>query len=194
MDEKKIIQDELGVFSNHTYNLKIKEFDIFNQLCDKAKELTFVYSHKEGSQLGVLDVMSFDEELVKMTPIEQILYIAFCIYEFYCEEDFQASLYPQFICECGDTKYIVDFLIESVCIDKCEIVFKKPIVIECDGFEYHSNKKQMENDYARENALKSNGYDIMRFTGSQIYNNPFGCVKEIIKYIYKTLEDLNGSN
>ena len=40
----------------------------------------------------------------------------------------------------------------------------------------------MNYDYERENELKLAGYDIMRFTGSQVYNNPLECIEKIHKY------------
>ena len=79
-----------------------------------------------------------------------------------------------------DNEYVNNFFKED---------FK--LIIECDGFDYHSNKKQMTYDYKRENNLKLNGYDIIRFTGSQIYNDPMDCVKKIMKYIYMKGFDKN---
>ena len=62
-------------------------------------------------------------------------------------------------------------------------------MIECDGFEYHSSKQQVNYDYERENDLKLNNYNVMRFTGSQIINEPFKCVKTVYEYLLKQIGD-----
>lgn len=51
---------------------------------------------------------------------------------------------------------------------------------------YHSNKEQMNYDYEREQDLQLAGYKIMRFTGSQIFNNPCECVMKVYKYVLDT--------
>lgn len=59
-------------------------------------------------------------------------------------------------------KYVVDFYIE---------INQKDLIIECDGFSYHSSDFDIERDVKREKWLKSNGYkNILRFTTSQIIN------------------------
>lgn len=40
----------------------------------------------------------------------------------------------------------------------------------------------MNYDYERETALKLAGYDVLRFTGSQVFNTPFACVEKTYKY------------
>lgn len=188
MKNNNFKKDELDLFTPITYRYKLEHFKIFNQLCDKAKELLFVYQHKEGIPYGVLDVIDLEQELLEMSPIEQILSIALNIYGFYITKEFMMSFNTQEVISCGDKEYKADFYIESVYQKDEEVSLKKPLIIECDGFDYHSNKEQMEYDYSRENDLKANGYDVMRFTGSQIYNKPFECVEKIYAYISKNLE------
>ena len=85
-------------------------------------------------------------------------------------------------------KYFADFYFG---IDEYDIEDVVPelnrdfkLVIECDGHEYHhSTKQQVNKDYERETALKLAGYDVLRFTGSQIYCDPYGCADTIIEYI-----------
>ena len=103
------------------------------------------------------------------------------------------------LCEvrpCGEKynnkTYIADFVIDFSKKDKDgHFVYPKisdvKYVIELDGFEYHSNKQQMANDYEREQSIMELGYKIIRFTGSQIYNSPEDCVKKTISIIYKDI-------
>lgn len=59
-------------------------------------------------------------------------------------------------------KYVVDFYIEFN---------QKDLIIECDGFSYHTSDFDVERDIKRERWLKENGYrNILRFTTNQIIN------------------------
>lgn len=44
-------------------------------------------------------------------------------------------------------------------------------------------KEQASKDKQRERSLSSQGYKIFRFTGSEIFKDPFKCIHEIITYI-----------
>ena len=58
------------------------------------------------------------------------------------------------------------------------------IVIECDGHHWHERTKvQAAKDRARDRALQSTGYEILRFTGSEINGAPLGCASEVLDRI-----------
>lgn len=58
------------------------------------------------------------------------------------------------------------------------------LVIECDGHEFHEKtKEQVEYRNERDLELKKHGIDVLHFSGSQIYNNPFKCAFQIIELI-----------
>lgn len=168
--------------------LKSRNLEIFDLLCDRARELIFISLEQDCSLLFY--VSELPEELLDMTPIEQIFYIANDLYS--TKNDKMGSksivckhleLVPQVKINASGNKYIVDFLIDTTIEDNVEILLKKPIAIELDGLEYHSNKKQVNHDYKRENDLKLLGYDIIRFTGSQIYKDPYECLDIVHSYI-----------
>lgn len=52
------------------------------------------------------------------------------------------------------------------------------IVIELDGHDYHSTPAQRNHDTARDRTLLKGGWQVVRFTGSQINRNVEGCVLE----------------
>jgi len=54
------------------------------------------------------------------------------------------------------------------------------LIVEADGYEYHSTKKQREKDFERQVTLMKKGYMVLRFTGSQIYKDPIHCVNQIV--------------
>lgn len=122
-----------------------------------------------------------------LTPVEQMFEQTF---RFWCDiigdEDF--GLIEQAEIESHGNKYIVDFLFdassewnENLCKDA-----SIKVAIEIDGHDYHhTSKKQVAHDYERENNLKLDGYEILRFTGSQIYNEPFKCGKIAYDFIKK---------
>lgn len=54
------------------------------------------------------------------------------------------------------------------------------VVVECDGHEFHhATKEQADHDSKRDRYMTKMGIRVMRFTGSQIYQDAKGCVKEI---------------
>ncbi len=92
------------------------------------------------------------------------------------------------------TDYRADFWICS----PDEIDMPNPPVsfyVEVDGREYHHmTKEQVNKDYQRERKiLIATAEPILRFTGSEVYNDPIKCARETID-MYKRLyvEWLNG--
>ena len=155
---------------------------VFNSLCDRAKELIFNTLEDEEGCLFFY-ICNLNEDLIKMSPIEQILYICNDIYEVIRCSKIYVDLEPQHEISIGNKNYRCDFYINNIVLNKSgEKTINRPLIIELDGYDYNSNKKQMNYDYERENELKLAGYDIMRFTGSQVYNNPLECIENIVKY------------
>jgi hypothetical protein len=67
------------------------------------------------------------------------------------------------------------------------------VIVECDGHAFHEKtKEQAKNDKQRERAFMLEGYHIIRFTGSEIYNNPRKCAYEVVKIICKLFIDMKG--
>lgn len=59
-----------------------------------------------------------------------------------------------------------------------------PVVIECDGFDYHSSKADMARDRERDRAFASMGYRVVRFTGSEIYQRPLSSSMALCGVLY----------
>jgi very-short-patch-repair endonuclease len=58
------------------------------------------------------------------------------------------------------------------------------LIIECDGHEFHkATKEQIKHDNERDYDLKMAGYDVLHYSGSQIFNDPIKCANEIYDYI-----------
>ena len=171
------------------------DFASIDKLCFKAKFMLFKYMCVNNDFTLYEAYESCYDDLTVLTPIEQILNVAFWIYDIDVNSkqgiSMSCQLGKQENIICNNKTYFVDFIIEGY--EQCEVdndttysnfyALKNPLIIECDGFDYHSSKKQMAHDYERENNLKLAGYDIMRFTGSQIYNEPMKCVEQVVEYI-----------
>lgn len=171
--------------------------DNFLRLPRRAQELVFniIFDYKkcgEQNPASAFMVTGLDSSVCK-SPIEQIFNVAFDIttfknYDYDCR--FGVELYPQYRISVNNKNYCVDFLFDSELLEDCEKEIKPyKLVIECDGHNYHQkNKQQVANDNERDYNLKSAGYDVLHFSGSQIYKNPLGCAEQAYNYIIKKLE------
>lgn len=130
----------------------------------------------------------FDVEGCK-SPIEQIFMFSFELAQFLNDEEFIKGMYlePQCPIEVGKKKYYADFLLSYL-----DDAHSKMLVIECDGHDFHEKtKEQVAHDNTRDFDLKIAGYDVLHFSGSQIYNDPLGCAFNTIDY-YKKITLVNG--
>ena len=122
------------------------------------------------------------------SPIEQIFITAFELYIKLTDKEF-VMLFSQKPIKVGKKNYVVDFYFEKdLYVNRFNT--NKKIIIECDGHEFHQKtKQQVKSDNEREYALKMAGYEMIRFSGSQIYNEPFKCAEDTYKYIMKSIKE-----
>lgn len=57
------------------------------------------------------------------------------------------------------------------------------VVVECDGFQFHSDQKSFVRDRKKDRQLKLNGYDTLRFSGSEVFRDPVHTSIEIVEYL-----------
>lgn len=54
------------------------------------------------------------------------------------------------------------------------------LAVECDGHNYHNKtKEQARHDRKRDRWLQSRGWQVIRFTGSEIHKDPGACAQEV---------------
>lgn len=96
---------------------------------------------------------------------------------------YRLHLEPQYMIEINGRTFYADFCFDAKENNKgCKSDLR--LVVECDGHEFHQKtKEQASHDYERENILKLSGYDVIRFTGTQIYKDRCGCADKVIEYI-----------
>lgn len=172
------------------------EASYFDRLPQRCKEIFFEFLSCEfpydGNKAFFVDVGELYCEDCK-SPIEQIFKLAFeiiCFTKSARPTDY-LWLYPQAEINIGEKKYVVDFLFDTNECDFQDRGNHKPfkLVVECDGHEYHAKTKaQVKRDNQRDYDLKLAGYDILHFSGSQIFNEPFKCAEETIDYILARIE------
>lgn len=160
----------------------------FKRLPDRAQHLIFsylAYAPTEHSPYYFHCAASFDTDDLQ-SPIEKILFVASQIYAYEYGE-YMVEPYPQYKIQCGDKTYRVDFMYDNSESRENSGYDNKPypykdvrIVVECDGHDFHQKSKmQVKRDNERQIALQLAGYDVVRFSGSQIYENPMMCAKKI---------------
>jgi very-short-patch-repair endonuclease len=59
----------------------------------------------------------------------------------------------------------------------------KSVIVECDSFQWHGNRKAFEKDKKREREIIKLGYPVLRYSGAEIINNPIETVIDIIGYL-----------
>lgn len=103
------------------------------------------------------------------SPIEAAMYVA--LLQACKSIDNLVSFKPQV--QIGE--YRVDFLLTSE---------GHNLAVECDGHDYHERTKlQAARDKARDRAILEAGYQVMRFTGSEIYADAMSCATQAINYV-----------
>lgn len=72
--------------------------------------------------------------------------------------------------------YRTDF----ACLFYSEVTPFKKVIVECDGHDFHEkNKEQAAKDKKRDRYFQQNGWQILHFTGSELYHDSKKCVKEL---------------
>lgn len=161
----------------------------FDKLPQRAKEIFFEFLSSNTinrfDMFNVMNVLDFDYSCCE-SPIETIFALAYDLMCFSKKTNINLQLSPQEEIIVGKT-YKVDFLFDS---EEVGVTGLKPfkLVIECDGHNFHSSKSQIKNDNEREMNLKLAGYDVIHFSGSQIFNEPFECANTTIDYILSKIK------
>lgn len=169
----------------------------FNNLPQRCKEVFFDYlentatgkCHRQDVGAFAL-IKGFSIPEVCQSPIEKTLYFAFELISFDFDRDDcpEYELEPQVEIKANGKKYYADFVF-IYNEDKGTGYEYSPInpislIVECDGHEFHEKtKEQVKHDNERDYDLKVAGFDVLHYSGSQIFNDPLKCAKEIYDYI-----------
>lgn len=84
-------------------------------------------------------------------------------------------------------RYRADFAIVDSTLSK-DGSTPRIMIVECDGHDFHERtKEQARRDKARDRYFQSQGYKVLRFTGSEIWADPDVCAEEVLNEL--ALED-----
>jgi very-short-patch-repair endonuclease len=83
-------------------------------------------------------------------------------------------------------EYRADFLLRrAVRHDfKSPPIYSPKVIVECDGHDFHERtKEQAARDKERDRILQTQGFYVLRFTGSEVYRNPAKCVEQVDEFL-----------
>lgn len=70
---------------------------------------------------------------------------------------------------------------------RADFAFVSPaggVVVECDGHDYHErSKEQAKRDRRRDRWMQAQGWNVLRFTGSEIWKDAEACAQEVFDYL-----------
>lgn len=156
------------------------QYKEFCKLPERAKVLFFdLFFNSDETPFNVIDFEVLDSN----SPMEQLFDFAFKYYLLQYPLLSCVFLDSQYLIKCEEHNYYADFHLMINCEGEfCET----KLLIEIDGHDFHEKtKEQVAKDKERELNIKMQGYDIIRFSGSQVYNDPIDCVKKTIMYAIK---------
>jgi hypothetical protein len=147
-----------------------------------AKFLEFIdwYKRRNVSLSGVDEYLDSEVKKGKMQP-EERQYIGqhLILYEYIGLFDcLHLTLQPSFPDLKIDGRSIRPDILVWVPGDK-----ETKIIVECDGFQYHSSKSAFINDRKRDRLLKSEGYEVLRYSGSEIHKDPISTSSDLFEFL-----------
>lgn len=157
-----------------------RKLDDFLKLPRKCQEMLFECTDFLISQ----DWLSWIVDDCK-SPIESIFYLAINMVQELGEpfEGCHLEITPQYEIGVDGKTYYADFLIEVFSLIGLK-EHRVSVIVECDGHGYHKiTKQQVQRDNERDLNLKIAGYDVIHFSGTQIYQSPIKCALDVINYM-----------
>lgn len=156
---------------------------------EKARDI--FHSHIEEAAVRWVEIQSvpFDNAVVNLceSPIEQIMLaeLTFCWFGYWAGPHEIHDPHMPFEIPDKDVVIIPQYEIGDYRADFAVLLrdFKGNIlrmVVECDGHEFHEKtKQQAQRDKKRDRNLQAAGWQVFRFTGSEIFKDVSACVAEL---------------
>jgi very-short-patch-repair endonuclease len=161
------------------------EMDLFLELPRRCQDMIMDnLINNDRVRLGIHDLVNmigFERYAFLESPIEKIFGVAADIYLLDMTNDiWQWELYSwerQVEVKTDHKKYRVDFMFDSP--------DRNRLIVECDGHDFHEKtRQQVEYGNDRDYYLKKAGYDILHFSGRQIYRDPFLCAEKVYTFLF----------
>lgn len=162
-----------------------------NKVTVKSTLEKSVLDYLESKTESLIDEENEDATILKcQSPIEKMMYLAL--------EDLLKHfevIGPARLMHYIDTQVKIKFNSVTYKVDihlhftDLELEKYHDFVIECDGHEFREKtKEQVRNDRQRERNLMRLGHQVIRFSGSEIVENPDECAYQVWKIVETTLK------
>lgn len=175
------------------------DLTVFHSLPEQAQDIYLSYfwdltDEADNDKAKLDDLINFKEMLCLIpsevhlckSPIEKTLYCAiyFVGYlKYFKTLSHGYYVEPQYKIRTDKQNRIMDFVVID---EEPETEDNIALFIECDGFDYHAKtKEQFTYTQQKDRELKTMGYDVLHFTGTEINYSPLKCACEVWEYIEK---------
>ena len=64
-----------------------------------------------------------------------------------------------------------------------DFVWRERLVVETDGWLYHDRRRRFERDHRNTNDLKAHGYEVLRFTWTEVTEDSLKVVALVARYL-----------
>jgi len=163
----KGFDDVISSLLKHRIELLINELYYITEKCESPIEVIMLY--------GLLIVGQECHDTVNVRIDHKSLFKV-------VDSPYELLIEPQKIIK----NYRVDFLLTATNYNpKFEKngYYQKRVIVECDGHHYHDRtKEQAKRDKSKDRKLQSLGYEVYRYTGSEIWQDIMSGVQEIMNY------------
>jgi len=173
--------DPLALVVQHSVRNAPRQIESFRERRAQFKKFVSWYKTKHGSLEGAQHFLDGELARGKMeTGEHHYLRRHLVLYEYLALENrFHLILQPG----------IPDVRVEGRAVRPDMLIWvpsdeSVKIIVECDGFQYHSDKVVFIHDRKRDRALKTEGYDVLRYSGTEIYNDPIAASVDLAEYLW----------
>lgn len=173
--------DSLGIIIHPTYKDTDKELTEFRKYFKNFLSFLEWYDNKFDSWTGIEDYLDGEVKSGKMDSTERdfLQQLTFRYHYLRMIPSYHLTLQAKFPGIIIDGKSIRPDLYFWLPSDE-----KIKVIVECDGFEHHSNKDSFVSDRKRDRVLQSKGFQVLRFSGSEIFNEPAKVTGDILEFLW----------
>lgn len=174
-----------GIVIHQTYKDTNSELAEFRDYLNKFFEFTDWYKKKFGSFSTIDEYLDEQVKSKKMDDSERVQINRLMVRYVYLslKDSWHMTLQPKF----------PDIIINGSSI-RPDILLWVPsdstrkYIVECDGYEFHSNKDTFISDRTRDRVTQRFGYSTLRFSGSEIVRNASEVATEVLSILEPDVE------
>lgn len=176
-----IKNDPLNLVVQHSVKNAPRQIEGFRERRAQFRKFTEWYRGKYGSLAGIREFL--DQELARgrMEAAEHgYLTRHLVFYEYLALENrFHLILQPG----------LPDIRVEQRTVRPDLLIWVPSdesirIVVECDGFQHHKDKVVFIHDRKRDRALKAKGYEVLRYSGTEIHADPVAASMDLAEHLW----------